>query len=377
MARISAHQRPHYSPTERMAILEIKSARNMNASQTAKRFQVKSATIANWLKRIDEQGTKALIQISEHVNKFPDFVRYIVKRLSILIPTMGKVRKAQLLARFGLHLSASTIRRIENEVDNTTEPKDYNFLIEESNETNNIVTAKYPDHVWHVDLTEVPVSDGLWVPWLPNALHQTFPFCYWVAFVIDHFSRRVMGFAVCLKQPTSLQIRRFLNKAMVSNNTRPKYIICDKGKQFNNPVFKQWCKQNTGNKPRYGAVGEHGSIAIIERFIRSVKDEYLRIIKIPLNINDFCDCIERYIHWYNSFRPHQTFDGATQFEIYFNETPANQLPRLKPREKWPDLSICAGPNVPLKERLGTMLKLNISYHQNDKLLPIVSLKEAA
>ena len=177
MARISAQQLPHYSPTERMAIIEIKSTINMNASQTAKRFQVQSATLSNWLKRIDEQGTNALVQITDSVNKFPDFVRYNVKRLSLLIPTMGKIRKAQLLARYGLHLSASTFRRIENEVDNTTEPKDHDVIIEESNEKNNVETIKYPDHVWHVDLTEVPVSDGFWVPWVPNALYQAFPFC--------------------------------------------------------------------------------------------------------------------------------------------------------------------------------------------------------
>ena len=46
-SRIPAHQRPHYSSTERMVILEINAARSLNASQTAKRFLVKSATIAN------------------------------------------------------------------------------------------------------------------------------------------------------------------------------------------------------------------------------------------------------------------------------------------------------------------------------------------
>ena len=64
-----------------MAILEIKATRNMNASQTAKRFQVRSATIGNWLKRTYEQGPNALVQIAEPVNKFPDFVRYICETI--------------------------------------------------------------------------------------------------------------------------------------------------------------------------------------------------------------------------------------------------------------------------------------------------------
>lgn len=59
-----------------------------------------------------------------------------------------------------------------------------------------IVTAKYPNHVWHVDLTVVPTGMGFWCSWLPFALPQCWPFCYWAAVVLDHFSRRVMGCTV-------------------------------------------------------------------------------------------------------------------------------------------------------------------------------------
>jgi len=38
------------------------------------------------------------------------------------------------------------------------------------------VTAKHPNHVWHVDLTFVPPV-GFWIPWLPLALPQVGPFC--------------------------------------------------------------------------------------------------------------------------------------------------------------------------------------------------------
>ena len=35
------------------------------------------------------------------MNRFPDFVRYIVRRLKVLCPTMGKVKIAQVLCRAG------------------------------------------------------------------------------------------------------------------------------------------------------------------------------------------------------------------------------------------------------------------------------------
>ncbi len=69
----------------------------------AETFFLTPATIASWMKRVDEQGPGALLQLREPVNKFPDFVRYIVQRLKTLSPSMGKVKIAETLCRAGLH----------------------------------------------------------------------------------------------------------------------------------------------------------------------------------------------------------------------------------------------------------------------------------
>jgi len=68
-------RRPHYLPIERMAILELRMARAWSALQTAETFLVTEATIASWMRRVDESGASALIRIREPVSKFPDFVR--------------------------------------------------------------------------------------------------------------------------------------------------------------------------------------------------------------------------------------------------------------------------------------------------------------
>ena len=47
MAQITPHRRPHYPPTKRMAILEIKAARGWSLEQTAEDFQVTAATTAS------------------------------------------------------------------------------------------------------------------------------------------------------------------------------------------------------------------------------------------------------------------------------------------------------------------------------------------
>ena len=99
MARLGPRRRPYYSPAERMAILELKAARGRSLAQTANALLVQPATIASWVKRIDEEGDAALVRLREPVNKFPDFIRYIVQSLKALCPSLGKREIGQILAR--------------------------------------------------------------------------------------------------------------------------------------------------------------------------------------------------------------------------------------------------------------------------------------
>jgi transcriptional regulator with XRE-family HTH domain len=158
MASIPANRRPQYKPPERMAILELKTARNWSLEQTAKEILVTAATIASWMKRVDEDGPDALVQLREPVNKFPEYTRYIVQRLKTLCPMLGKVKIAQTLARASLHLGATTVGRILKEKPHY-EPSTSD---DETSSKDRIVTAKYANHVWHTDLTIVPTGLGYW-----------------------------------------------------------------------------------------------------------------------------------------------------------------------------------------------------------------------
>ena len=139
--------------------------------QTAQNFQVTPATVAAWMKRLDEDGPEALVQTPVPVNRFPDYVRYVIRRFKTLCPTMGKVKIAETLARAGLHLGATTVGRMLKQKHRpklpTSGPTDPEPVTKQR-----IVTAKYPNHVWHVDLSVVPTGLGFWVPWLPLSLRH-------------------------------------------------------------------------------------------------------------------------------------------------------------------------------------------------------------
>jgi hypothetical protein len=163
-------------------------------------FQVSAATIASWGRRLDEDGPNSLLGMPESVNKFPDFVRSIVQRLQTLCPHLGKVKIAQFLALAGLNLVASTVGRIRKERP-ADRPEPEPVPNDAAPPAERIVTATGPNHVKHVDFTFVPASGGFWVPWLPFALPLTWPFCWWAAVVVDHFSRKALGFALVKGQP--------------------------------------------------------------------------------------------------------------------------------------------------------------------------------
>ena len=115
MTRLESRKRPQYPPIDRMAILELRAARNWSRKETADAFHLTAATVSAWMRRLDESGPEALVQLPEPVNKFPDCVRYSVQRLKLLCPSMGKVKIAGVLARASLHLGGSTVGRMVKE----------------------------------------------------------------------------------------------------------------------------------------------------------------------------------------------------------------------------------------------------------------------
>ena len=372
MAQIAPLRRPHYPPAERMAILELRAARGWSLQETADAFQLTAPTIASWMQRVDEAGADALVQIRVPVNKFPDFVRYVVQRLRVLCPTMGKVKIAQTLARAGLHLGTTTVGRILKE-----KPVPPPQTTQQAESTPRVVTAKRPDHVWHVDLTVVPTGAGMWCAWLPFALPQRWPFCWWVLVAVDHFSRRAMGVGVFANRPDCRAVCTSLGQMLHRVGMTPKYIVCDRDSVFDCEAFRRWVKRKGIKPPRYGAVGKHGSIAVVERFILTLKQILHQLPLIPLRRDSFRHEVTAIAAWYNEHRPHMTLGGKTPNEVYDGRFPANRKPRIEPRSHWPRGSPCARPWALVGGKPGGRFQMTVTFQSKHRHLPVVMLTRAA
>ena len=210
---------------------------------------------------------------------------------------------------------------------------------------------------------------------MPHAKHQRWPFSWWVAVAVDHAARLVVGIAVFKRRPTTAQVCAFLERAMKRCGSKPKVVITDRGAEFR-AAFRSWCRSHD-IRPRYGAVGEHGSIAIVERFIRSMKSECTRRILVPFRLPSMRADLDCYARWYNEHRPHAGLDGRTPMEVYRGLTAANRKPRFEPRKRWPKKARCAAPNVPVDQIAGSRPRLVVSRFEGRAHLPVVELRRAS
>jgi hypothetical protein len=53
-SRLSSRRRPHFTPIQRMRILQLKATRGWSCEQAARAFMIDEQTIRSWLRRVDE-----------------------------------------------------------------------------------------------------------------------------------------------------------------------------------------------------------------------------------------------------------------------------------------------------------------------------------
>ena len=186
-----------------------------------------------------------------------------------------------------------------------------------------------------------------------------------------------MGVAAFKNQPTCEAVCGFLGRTIAKAKKAPKYVVCDRGGQFDCDGFRDWCRRKGIKPPRYGAIGKHGSIAVVERVILTMKCLLSCLPFVPYRREAFLRELTAIVEWYNSHRAHTWLAGKTPDEAYFGKFPANRRPWFEPRSRWPCGSPCAKPWALVRGSPGAKLTLEISFHAGRKHLPVVKLKRVA
>ena len=314
--RVPDRHRPHYTPEQRFRILQIKSLLGLSQREAAKLFRVSTETIGRWdVEALSghEENAPTLVRPSPPVRRFADVARALAKTL-VTAGVRGNDLIARTLARAGWKLSARTVGRIRRE--RWPPPR----APEAASKAPRAVRARRPNHVWMADLTDVRGLFGL----------VTFK----IAVVFDVFSRMPLSMQVFAKEPSAREMARLVSMT-ARRFGKPAHFVSDKGNCFRGGAFRRVLGR-LGARPRFGAIGRKGSIALIERLWRTLKDSLgLRLLR-PLVAEDLRRKVELGLIHYAHFRPHEALGGATPAEIYFGRTPAHLSaippPRGRPGE---------------------------------------------
>ena len=143
-------------------------------------------------------------------------------------------------------------------------------------------------------------------------------------------SRFPLAFGIFRSEPSARQVLDVLERAMRKHG-RPRHFVSDQGSQFTAAVFRETLDA-LGIRQRFGAIGQYGSIAVIERFWRTLKELLGVRLWPPLSKAHLVARTELALAYYSHYRPHQGLRGATPAEVYNDVEPATASAIPPPRK---------------------------------------------
>ena len=310
LARVPPRHRPHYAPDERWRVLDLRAVHGWSLDDAAAHALVTPATIARWereaLRAPSDAATPA--RPTPPVRRFADVVRHLIQTMD-RGGVGGNTLIARTLARAGWRVSPETVRRIRRERPVRLPPAP----------DGTGVVARYPNHVWLMDLTTIR---GLF-----GATSLT------LALVFDACARLPLVWRVFTQTPTARDLARLLRRAVRAYGAA-QHLITDRGRQFTAKAFRRAVRR-LGIRQRFGAVGRVGSIALLERAWRTLKAVARVRARPPLTARSLEGRLRLALPWYAMCRPHSALHGATPHEVYHARTRVVSLqapPRGRPGE---------------------------------------------
>jgi len=327
LRRLDPRRRPRYRPFERLRILWHQARHGLSVRATARAFVLSAQTIIHWRREV-ACGEARLVRPRRPVNALPDLVAALVHLISREWPRWGTRRVAGTLARLGIAASRTSVQRL------LRRPHRPARRARTPRPGGGHLAARRPGQMWLLDFTRV------------GGLFRSVR----VGAVIDAFSRKVLAVGVVAGEPRAAFAVRLLLEAVRAAGL-PGRVVTDRGRQFTARAFTRSLRRR-GIRHRFGAIGRSGSIALIERFWRSLKTEYAGGLFLYRPLRAIEANLASYAGWFNTERPHQGLGNRTPDEVHAGRA---KRARAVPRRA----------------------VLSVRYFGNDRALPVLRLRRAA
>ena len=139
----------------------------------------------------------------------------------------------------------------------------------------------------------------------------------YLAAVVDWFSRKILSHRVSITMEADFCIEA-LEEALARHG-RPEILNTDQGSQFTSTAFTDVLLK-AGVIISMDGKGSWRDNVFVERLWRSTKYEEV-YLKAYGTVAEARASIGRYVHFYNSRRPHSSLDRKTPDQAYFNRLP--------------------------------------------------------
>lgn len=294
--KLPPRQRPHYTPVQRFRILQIKSLLGLAQDEIAHLVRVSVGTIAGWETSANpaSKTVGSTVAAIPPVRRYEDSVHHLVQ-LMAAIGFAGYDTIAGHLLQAGWRVARSTVRRY------LKEPLVVPTGDSPAPETpKRAVVARFPHHVWHLDLTEIP-------SFLGSASRQ-------LALVLDSFSRVPLATRLFPGEPTAAQMSTFVESALCQHGS-PRHLIVDRAGYFIASEFREYVDARNVNL-RFCSADHHRANSKLERFWGTLKHRLLDLRPAVSLVSDaeLAASIDRAPRYYTFHRPHTGLRGATPAE---------------------------------------------------------------
>jgi transposase InsO family protein len=229
-------------------------------------------------------------------------LREAIEEIIAAKPYYGYRRVTQQLKRERPEVGETRVRRLLEELEHTCQVGRLRFSTTDSRHDH----RRYPNLIKQLEITHL---NQVWVADI-TYIRLGRRFMY-LAVILDAYSRGIRGWHLSYSLDKQLTIKAL--QMALTNHPAPEYHHSDQGGQYASPKYTDLLPKDT--QISMAAVGRPMENGIVERFIRTFKEEHIDYTEY----SDFVDAFEQIAYWleieYMTERIHSSLDYLTPAEF--------------------------------------------------------------